>query len=363
MNEVIVVTGARGTGKSTLAGTFLPPSKIDKTYVHDSENSMNNIVAHLAANDLAFGHYVDLKARFSNLPSDDDLLAHINAGRLPWISERAKSSLADYYLYILDDLARNLTPGRYSLYVHDTLEKLEAGMVAWVETNRKQAGVTTLAFGKLWTTGVYPLYEHFLSSIFGRGVETIILCSHLKNPWSGNRPVVGKVAPSGKKILYKLSSLMLWLVNDRRNADGTPAALVLKERMGQLTPNPNEDSWLPKRMLPERIPHCTWMDIRRYLSEGCNLSNPAEGESMTEAEKDMISELLTDEQMRLMILDAEKELEEAKSHGGMFVQQEPPESEIDIMALAAEGKSAEEIAVIAKKPLPVVEAMIAKGKA
>jgi energy-coupling factor transporter ATP-binding protein EcfA2 len=360
MNEVIVITGARGTGKSTLAATFLPPSEVGKAFVHDSENSMNNIVAQLAASDLAFGHYVDLKARFSNLPSDDDLLTHINAGKLPWTSKETKGSLADYYLYILDDLERNLTPGKYSLYIHDTLEKLEAGMVAWVESNRKQAGVTTLAFGKLWTTGVYPLYEHFLSSIFGRGVETIILCSHLKNPWSGNRPVVGKVAPSGKKILYKLSSLMLWLVNDRRNADGAPAALVLKERMGAIRVV-NKD-WGLSRMLPERIPHCTWADIRRYLSEGCDLSNPAEGEAMTKAEKGMISELLTDEQMRLMILDAEKELEEAKSHGALFVQQEPPKPEVDIKALVAEGKSVEEIAAIVNKPPQVVRAMIAGGK-
>ena len=62
--------------------------------------------------------------------------------------------------------------------------------------------------------------------------------------------------------------------------------------------------------------------------------------------------------MRLMILDAEKELEEAKSHGGMFVQQEPPAPEVDIMALAAEGKSAEEIAAIVKKPPRVVKAMM-----
>jgi len=356
MNEVIVTTGARGTGKSTLAATFLPPGEIDKVFVHDSENSMNGIIAQLTVNNLAFGHYVDLKARFSTLPSDDDLLTHINAGKLPWVNERAKSSLADYYLYILDDLTQNLTPGKYSLYIHDTLEKLEAGMVAWVETNRKQAGVTTLAFGKMWTEGVYPLYEHLLSSIFGRGVETIILCSHLKNPWSGNRPVVGKVAPSRKKILYRLSSLMLWLVNARRNADGAPAALVLKERMGAV--RVVDGDWGLSRMLPERIPHCTWTDIRRYLSEGCDLSNPAKGEAMTSAEKDMISELLTNEQMRLMILDAEKELEEAKSHGGMFVQQEPAKPEVDIMALAAEGKTAEEIAVIVNKPLPVVKAIM-----
>lgn len=356
MNTTIVLTGARNTGKTTLASTFLPPKQVNKVIYFDSEKSAQNIRAQLLEANLDFGEYIDLQARFHSLPSDNDLLSRLNRGTFPWVSERAKDSLAEYYLYILDCLEKKLERDKFSVCVFDTLEKLEAGMAAWVEGHRKQSGVTTLAFGKLWTTGVYPLYEHLLSSIFDRGVETIILCSHLKTPWQGNRPVVGKVMPSGKKLLYRLSSLMLWLVNDRRNADGAPAALVLKERMGAV--RVVDGDWVTSRMLPERIPHCTWTDVRRYLSEGCDLSNPAEGEAMTNAEKDMISELLTDEQMRLMVLDAEKELEEAKSHGGMFVQQEPPKAEIDIMALAAEGKTAEEIAGIANKPLPVVKAMI-----
>ena len=42
------------------------------------------------------------------------------------------------------------------------------------------------------------------------------------------------------------------------------------------------------------------------------MSNPASGESLSRAEREMIDELLTDEQMKLMVLDAEKELEEAR---------------------------------------------------
>jgi len=363
-NEVIVITGSRGSGKSTLAATLLPPSEIDTVYYHDSENSANRLRAQLQAAGLDFGRYVDLKSRFSNLPGDDDLLALINQGKLPWTGEYGRSSLTDYYLYILDDLTRNLTPGKYKVYVHDTLEKLEAGMAAWVESNKRKAGVTTLAYGKLWSEGVYPLYENLLASIFGRGVETVILCSHLKTPWEGGRPVVGKVQPSGKKLLYRLSSLMLWLVGDRRNADGAPAGIVLKERYGRL--EPVGDEWKIQRMLPERIPHCTWADISRYLETGCDLANLSNVERLTDAERSMISELLSDEQMRLMVLGAEADLEKLRTppvlSTGEFAPPRPPTSEspqVDtqrnqIRGMRESGTEPTEIAQQLGIPLPVV---------
>jgi len=303
--NLYVITGPRGVGKTTLAATYLPPARVGEVYYHDSENSANQIVEQLAAHDLAFGRYVSLNERFTDLPGEQDLLTRISDGKLPWVSEKQKRSMATYYRYILEDLEANLTSGEYGVYIHDTLEKLEAGMAAWVELNKKVAGVHSMAFGRLWTEGVYPLYEQLIAAIHARGVETVILCSHLKTPWEDNRPVVGKVAPAGKKLLYRLSQLMLWLVNDARNEDGAPAALVLKERLGQLAPA-KDGAWTTKRMLPRRIPHCTWTSINDYLSNGCNLADPEPGEAMSKAEEDMISELLSDQQMRLMVLAADR---------------------------------------------------------
>jgi hypothetical protein len=372
-NELIVITGARNTGKSLLATTYARPSEIDRVYVHDSENSMNKILARLEKMKRGFGRYVDLKARFGDLPGDDDLLDSISAGNLPWVDERIRSSLQTYYQYIIDDLAKNLTPGKFNVYIHDTLEKFEAGMAAWVEANKKAAGVTTTAYGKLWTEGVYPLYDSLLTSIFARGVKTVILCSHLKTPWQGNRPVPNKVVPSGKKILYTLSSMFIWLVKEKKNTDGAPAGLILKEREPGLGAT-NENEWDIERMLPERIPHCTWKDIRRYLETGCDLGNPAPGETMSNSEREMISELLTDEQMRLMILDAEKELAEAKQQGILapaagdgkpftmpaqpVVQTNPLEAQVE--SLLDQGKSEGEIVKEVGKPLPLVRAAMRK---
>ena len=373
MNELIVVTGARGTGKSRLAATYLPPNELDKVYVHDSEKSMNQIRKKLAESGLDFGRYVDLEGRFSDLPSDDDLLDRINTGRLPWTTDTERAGMVGYYKYIAEDLSRNLMPEKYDLYIHDTLEKLESGMVAWVDENQKAAGARGGArsspFGQFWWGAYYPLYQQFLAAIWARGVETIIFCSHLKSPWEGGKPIPGKVAPSGKNILYQLSSLFIWLVHEPMNADGAPAGLVLKERMGDLHPDESSlDGWGGSRMLPRRIPHCTWADVRRYMRDGCDLANPAPGEVMSDEEREMSSELLSTAQMKLMQLDAQAEVLRLQAQVPELLRQEQPvaleipgitaevrvEANTTAMALLAEGKSPMAVAKELGLPLPLV---------
>jgi len=285
---------------------------------------MNDIREDLQASNLDFGRYVDLEALFPSLPKDEDLLDRINLGNLPWVDTRLQSPLIRYYQTVIDDLAKNLEKGKFKVYILDTGEKFESGMAAWVDANKKKAGVSTLAYGGLWVQGVFPLYRQFFSAIFARGVETIILCFHLKTPWEDKRPVIGKVEPSGKKLLYFLSKLMIWLEHDFRNADGAPAGLVLKERWGLLKPDPtSRDGWRRRRMLPQRIPHCTWADILNYLDVGCDLANPKDGEKMSEAELEMISPLISDKQMELMILSAQKELVELQQSPVLFPQVQP----------------------------------------
>ena len=308
-NQLMVITGPRGVGKTMLAGTFMPATKeaMARVFWHDSEQSANRMNSSYNKAGMPLGYYHNIGSRFSEVGSTDDLISQINQGEFPWVSEQKQGALIDYYQHTLKDIDENLEYGKFDVYVHDTLEKLEAGMAAFVDNNKRVSGVRSVAYGKLWSDGVFPLYEALVEALYARGVKTIILTSHLKNPWVDNKPIVGKVAPSGKKLLYKLSSLMIWLVNNRKNADGAPAGLILKERMGNLIAV--DGVWKPRRMLPERIPHCTWVDINNYLENGCDLANPAEGESMSDREREMISELITDEQMRLMTLAEEKEIQ------------------------------------------------------
>lgn len=354
--KLFVITGARGVGKTTLAATFAPPSEVGQVYYHDSENSANNIVSQMEAAKLGFGRYVNLLDRFTDLPGDSDLLSRISKGKLPWVTPEQRRSLAEYYTWILADLDKNLTPGKFKVYVHDTLEKFEAGMAAWVELNKAAAGVGRLAYGGLWTDGFNPLYSEFMSALYARGVETIILVSHLKTPWEGSQAVVGKVVPSGKRLLYQLSSLFLWLVNEPKNADGAPAALVLKERLGRLEPA-GDNVWVMRQMLPKRIPMATWKRINEYLANGCDLENPTKGEVMSQDELQMISELVTDEQMRLMVLSAERELAELQRDTAPMISVREVKPEVDLgvaRAMLEEGLSVEDIAEKLDKPVPLV---------
>ena len=308
IKQLFTVTGARGTGKSTLAATYLPPSRIKEVIYLDTEKSANNIRANLKRLGLDdFGKYIDLQERFSDLPKDDDLLDRINRGEPPWASSCERNALIGYYQHVIGELSTELVQDKYSVAVIDTGEKVEAGMAAFVEANKGRFGVTTTAYGKLWTEGVYPLYQNLFQGIWQRGVDTIILNFHLKNVWDGNRPVPGKVGMSGKKILYTLSSLMLWLENDSRNPNGEPAALVIKERLGQADAEMvKEDRWGWKQTLPPRIPCATWEEIDKYLSGEYkyNPSAPKPKEVRSPGEDDMISDLYNDAQLALMLTDA-----------------------------------------------------------
>lgn len=316
-NAVVLIAGARGTGKTTLATTYAPPTKeaVSRVFYHGSERSANRVVQELARHGMAFGHFVELSSRFVDLPGEDDLVARVATGRPAWETDKQKSAYEQVYEFLVGDVDKHLQPGQYDIYVHDTIATFEAAMVAWADKHAKELGVKGTSrgsgWGEYWIAGYYNLYDGFFESIFARGVRTIILTTHLKSYYEGQRQVAGKVVPGGKPWLSKQTSLVLWLVNNRDNADGAPAGLVLKERLLRL--GIVDGRWQPRRMLPERIPHCTWVDVEQYLENGCDLSNPAPGETMTEAERAMISPLLSNEQMRLMVLDAQKELETIRS--------------------------------------------------
>lgn len=332
--SLVVIPGAKNTGKTFAAVTVARPSHMDRVYYDDAERSGNRVVSELESNDLHFGFYNDLESRFSgDLPNDEDLLHRINEGQLPWASSRELSALEHYWAYVMESLDKNLTPGNFDVYIHDTLGKLEAGMAAWVEKRKGfgegKAGWTTTSYGRMWTEGVYPLYEQFVESIFSRGVRVVVLTSHLKTPWtegSNPKPIQGKVEPQGKKILYQLSTLMVWLVKSARNADGAPAGLVLKERLGRLTIQ--DGKWKPRRMLPERIPHFAWWgfgeerdSVEWYLENGVDLANPRDDEKMNQDEREMVSELMTSEQMKLMTMQYEAEAAREKARARQFITQ------------------------------------------
>jgi hypothetical protein len=284
--------------------------------VFDTEDSMSNILDNNSKLNLEFGAYVPMYKRFS---VDEDLLGRIAKGSLPWVSNKQKGALVEYYEFMVAELDRVLSKGKFEYLVWDTVEPLEASMAAWAEQNRGLSGWSgQRAFGRLETEAIRPLIENLFEAVARRGIKYILLTSHLRRLWEGERPVPNKVAPGGRlTLLSRLSTMMLWLSPGVGNTDGAPAAIVLKARKAVETIE--NDNWVVRRSLPERIPHFTWEDVRRYERDGCDMENPAPGEVMTASERDMVSEFLSDAQMRLMTLGAEMDLETAKAQAMPFM--------------------------------------------
>ena len=307
--QIFLFTGARGVGKSTAMATYVKPSDYGKLLVMDTENSWSNILPLLKDQRIKPGEYVQAYERFR---LSDDLLNQIARGQLPWVSERQKSALLGYYDWVVHTLDEKLVQGKFKYVIIDTIEPIEAALTAWAEVNRKQSGWSgSYAYGGLEVEAIRPLYENLLEAISRRGVETIMVSSHLRQPWIDKKPVPNKVEPGGRlKLLSRISSMMLWLVQDNTNKDGAPAALVLKARLGLLTVE--NDSWKPQQVLPERIPHFSWENVEDYKKHPAHRNNPQPGETMTVAEREMISDMLNDEQMKLMVLGAESEREQVQ---------------------------------------------------
>lgn len=342
--EVIVITGSKGSGKSSTAALFAPPTEMDKVCYVDTEDSASNIIKNLKELKKGFGAYVRM---YERLQIKEDLLDSIAHNKLPWANEQQKSALVAYYTYFIERMNQTLVKGKFKYLVIDTVEPIEAGMAAWVESHRKESGWSGQRdHGKMEVEAVRPLYDGLLESFALRGVEYILITSHLKSVWLNDKPVPGKIEPGGRlALLSKLSSMMLWMSPEEGNPNGAPAAIVLKARRAKMSIVDNE--WVLERPLPQRIPGFSWAKVRQYEKNGCDHKNPKEGETITQAEMDMISEYLTDAQLRLMTLGAETELEQIKAQQMPSISGEfsldgngtglAPEAVEQIVKLAGEG--------------------------
>lgn len=324
--KIILFTGARGVGKSTALASLIPATKEawGQTLVVDTEDSWSDLVksdkndtylnVETATKDrLKVGSFVRMYDRFK---ADNDLLKLIATGHLPWVSSQQKGALLDYYKYFIEMLDAQLARERFKYVLLDTIETPEAALTAWAEMNKGQSGFTTKAFGRFEVEVVRPLYENLIEGVARRGVEVVGLTSHLRQPWVDDKPVLNKVEPGGRiKLLARISTMIVWLVHEPRNADGAPAALVLKARVSKMTVE--QGVLKPRRVLPERMPHFSWHDVEEYLKTPANFVEPREGERMSDAEREMISEMVNDEQMRLMILDSQVKLAEQRADMGV----------------------------------------------
>ncbi len=326
--EIIVITGPRGSGKSTALARYCKPSELHKMVVIDTEGRMPEILRRNQKAGYSFGRYVQAYERWK---PDRDILNSIAEGNLPWSPNvnskhsrnKIRGALLDYWDWFKETLDNVLTNGCEYLAI-DTIEPIEAAMTAWAEKNPKDSGWTgKTAYGGLEVEAVRPLYDMLLDGIRRRGIHTILLSSHIAPQWMKKEMVPGKVKMNGRlKILSQFSTFMGWMLPHVGNPKDEPACAVLKCRWGDETVDKENDEWEDQRpSLPERIPLFNWKTVRAYRdgSISFDMINPIPGERLTKAEAEMIEPTMyNDAQMKLMILGAEERREDRNELINMF---------------------------------------------
>ncbi len=318
--QIFFLTGSKGSGKTTGAFSFLKREDYPKTFYVDTEDSASDVIEQNKKLKLTLGHYV---RAYERLPKGIDIIGAIAKGQLPWVNPQQKNAFLQYYDWFIKMLDTDLVKDKYETFILDTVEPIEAAITAYVEEAKGKAGWSGVrAYGRMETEGVRPLLDNLIEGLASRGIKRIILTSHVKAVWIDNKPMPNKVEPGGRLALWsRISSCMFWLVPSDENDNGAPAALVLKARFGRA--EMDGDFVARRRILPRRMPVFSYRDMLQYEKSPANLVHPKDGEVPTPSETHMMSEFLTDEQMRLMVGNMEIELKQQANSGAIVMADIP----------------------------------------
>ncbi|MDD5370721.1 MAG: AAA family ATPase [Anaerolineaceae bacterium] len=297
--EIIIVTGPYGSGKSTFTlGTGAAP---ERTLVIDFEKSQKGF-----AQQLPFA-YMDMQSILGEKYPEGYKMVN----------------LYEESVEILD----GIQPGQYDVIVLDNASLLEDGIQAYVETHPQEFGHNPAQYASMsalkWGD-VKAKYSQLLTR-WASKCKMVFVVVHLRDKWAGNSVVKDAYGrpvqePKGKETLDMLSSLFVWL---EIGPGGIPAARVLKCRIDRKVyisdpSKPPKD--IPQRyikelngepgvvsvpVLPLRLPKCTWAAIREYMRQPADLTNPAEGEGLSE------HEMTDDDRLKLRAIIAQGEAEKA----------------------------------------------------
>ncbi len=291
MKGVMFISGYRGKGKTFLAAQADFPPNIAFFDFEDKGEGVHN--------QLGFGYYKALSQEKNNpLARGKLLLEEINS--LP----RNKFTVA-----IFDNI-RPLEDALLTLVYDDVKHYANLyGKTAIAVSNDQYAAARGIGHELISDAVLKPLYD--------KGIKLIIATSHVKPVY--NNP--GKMKVQGRDKWQELSILTLILVDGDEYP--IPSAIVQKEQLGSLSIRddytPEEIEMIMKgemathaviRRLPYRISVATFDQLRWYLNNPPNLSNPAKGENLVEDEVQPFREQMSKEQISIQLLLLERQKKE-----------------------------------------------------
>ena len=269
----------------------------------------------------------------------------------------------ELYNYMMETI-NGLEQDRYTVAILDNCSELELALKA--EAHRDIAKYCRLyglnpknaargAFGGVNAVINFMIAGQICTALHGKGIQMIGVTHHIAKAWGAGGVIPNKKRIKGSDRWMDLAVLSLVIV-EHGDFPPVPSAMVEKEQLCSIAFNEELGTFEQQRRLPFRLPKCTWAAIKEYLVHPADLDNPAPGEAIKQAEFDVFSDRLSNEQIAIMKLALEKQRrEESDSDGDVAAFLSKPKAPDPVLALAEAGKSAEEIAAKREMPLVVVK--------
>lgn len=208
------------------------------------------------------------------------------------------ANLAHWFVKTLTDIPSSLTH-----LIIDNATWAEAGLGHLVAQNPTRYGLNTKNVQAGIYGGVNPgitvLWSNIFTFLQGKGIKVVTVINHMSQPWVNGAPTANKFNIKGNKVFNQIASLAIILTPANPHRGGrppVPSGLIVKEALSQTRFENGEFS--VTKVLPARLPVCTWKNITGYFDKPADFANPASGEEWIQAEVNSYSEWLSPEQVQ-----------------------------------------------------------------
>lgn len=288
MRHVVLVTGHRGSGKTT--------------FMLQLENPANTIMLDYEGKGEGLAKPLGIDNYFA--PCDDCADVHGFGYRAYHIFRRTKQ--------ILEDLPRD----RFTTLILDNAALLQEGCYEEVKLDPTKFGIDPERAEKGSWGGAWPGVKFLLKSLFqvahNKGIQVIAVSFQPGKAWGEKAPLVNKFKISDVAIWHEMSILSLVLGPGTEKGFPAPSALVFKEQLGQLTFDKETKQHIVRRVLPLKLPIATPAEVYRYLKEPANLKSPQPFERPEDGELDPWSPTFGKEQLKTILALAKLQSEEGE---------------------------------------------------
>jgi hypothetical protein len=199
------------------------------------------------------------------------------------------------------NLVERIQPGQFQAIVWDTWARFQKTFHPVIVENpaayrKRWSPMGTIKGAEQWQEAE-RLEAQFLNHL-ATLAETVVVVSHLKDFYVGDRKVPGKQVPASGRALERVCTMRVWLKHNP--ASPVPIGLVLKriDRMESTPAGLRTTCILPRKIVPRADERSLWDSIGRYFAEPVGLRPPTPDETPDAYELAILEGTLTADQRR-----------------------------------------------------------------